>query len=411
MTTGNWAVGDVSSHGFVASRQWSGTDGKVPAYPFAKRLRWHTYGISHRKAKLAKRGQPVGDWNRVRLLTESTGAVTVDSDALNSTRVSFANASLTQGDAKWPTLWTAEDELKLLSKLLTKVKSSSYNMGVSLAECDKLAGTVLSNLKNLTFGVADLWNGNFTRFARRFGSSPPSYAKQRRLYAADISGRWLEMSYAVRPAIDDVFSAVEAFEALSRGPRRVTYKVSRTRSYQNTIESTWTVGSICGKARRTYTYEAYEELSFLRQVGLGNPASIVWERIPWSFVIDWFIPIGTYLELIGQIPFLKGRFLRTSSIEESWGGYSELKRVPFGSTFRSCIQPLLWTDSHWYWSRRVPLASLTVPFPKVKVHGAVHGTRILNAAALAHQVFVKYERRARERGTPTGRPVDPDYTE
>lgn len=26
-----------------------------------------------------------------------------------------------------------------------------------------------------------------------------------------------------------------------------------------------------------------------------NPQSIAWELTPWSFVIDWFIPIGNYL--------------------------------------------------------------------------------------------------------------------
>jgi hypothetical protein len=34
----------------------------------------------------------------------------------------------------------------------------------------------------------------------------------------------------------------------------------------------------------------------LSQFGITNPASLTWELLPWSFVADWFIPIGPYLE-------------------------------------------------------------------------------------------------------------------
>jgi hypothetical protein len=31
-------------------------------------------------------------------------------------------------------------------------------------------------------------------------------------------------------------------------------------------------------------------------LGLTNPATWVWEKIPWSFVVDWLLPIGAYLD-------------------------------------------------------------------------------------------------------------------
>lgn len=30
-------------------------------------------------------------------------------------------------------------------------------------------------------------------------------------------------------------------------------------------------------------------------LGLTNPAAIAWELVPFSFVVDWFIPIGNFL--------------------------------------------------------------------------------------------------------------------
>jgi hypothetical protein len=29
--------------------------------------------------------------------------------------------------------------------------------------------------------------------------------------------------------------------------------------------------------------------------GISNPASVIWEKLPWSFVVDWFLPVGTFL--------------------------------------------------------------------------------------------------------------------
>ena len=36
----------------------------------------------------------------------------------------------------------------------------------------------------------------------------------------------------------------------------------------------------------------------LTQIGVTNPASIVWELVPYSFVLDWALPIGEWLGLM-----------------------------------------------------------------------------------------------------------------
>lgn len=39
------------------------------------------------------------------------------------------------------------------------------------------------------------------------------------------------------------------------------------------------------------------------KVGLTNPLSVAWELIPFSFVVDWFLPIGKYLDAL-DVPLL-----------------------------------------------------------------------------------------------------------
>jgi len=37
-------------------------------------------------------------------------------------------------------------------------------------------------------------------------------------------------------------------------------------------------------------------VSFLAQTGFTNPLNLGWELLPFSFVVDWFVGIGPYLE-------------------------------------------------------------------------------------------------------------------
>lgn len=43
---------------------------------------------------------------------------------------------------------------------------------------------------------------------------------------------------------------------------------------------------------------ASELTSFLAQTGFTNPINLAWEVLPFSFVVDWFLPIGPWLETL-----------------------------------------------------------------------------------------------------------------
>jgi hypothetical protein len=65
-------------------------------------------------------------------------------------------------------------------------------------------------------------------------------------------------------------------------------------------------------------------------MGLANPASIAWEFMPWSFAVDWAIPIGSWIEAQSFALRAKGTFVYTTlNVFErrcagAWGsGYSK----------------------------------------------------------------------------------------
>jgi hypothetical protein len=60
-------------------------------------------------------------------------------------------------------------------------------------------------------------------------------------------------------------------------------------------------------------------------LGLTNPAALAWELVPFSFVADWFVPVGDYLNCLDAAlgySFLGGskteRWMHHSKTEAGW---------------------------------------------------------------------------------------------
>lgn len=403
MTSGVITTGvfnDPPNSKFHYAKTWLGTDGKTITDRFTRKDKWNSYEMSMGRIRTNNPNnlgyKYMGVYGVVDNHTWDITSGTPGTTGYRASSGSGTSFPLAFPDSAFNSIWTPKVEMVLLSRLLKKVKGHELNLGVSLAEVDKLAGTVTNTLKTLAFGAEDLAKGNFARFARRFGTSPPSRDVVNRLRLRDPAGRFLEMRYAWAPAIDDVYEAAKAFESLSNGPRqsvfRKAYRIGRAGSYNTNycygINQQITVS-------KTYLFEMYEEMSVARQMGLANPATILWERLPWSFVVDWFIPIGTYLELIGQVPFMKGRWLMTRSMRwKSSGTYGMGPLTPHHTP----ASPFVDCDWERFVLSRSPIANPGVPFPNFSVAGAVGGKRVGNAIALAQQVFAKaYDSYSRRR--------------
>lgn len=126
-------------------------------------------------------------------------------------------------------------------------------------------------------------------------------------------------------------------------------------------------------------YEFTEQMSAARQLGLVDPATVVWELIPYSFVVDWFLPIGSYLENLNQIPTLSGRFLTIKSTRYQGGNVGKTSSPVNWTKIPTIGQFYLKID-------RTVSSSLAVPKPQFnKLSDAMSPTRIWNAIALVTQ--------------------------
>lgn len=273
---------------------------------------------------------------------------------------------------------TANDELTLLSRLSEAVKGHSFNLAVAAAEGKKTVSMVSDALQSIGGAVLDLKRGRFESAARRFGVSP----RPSRLSQKDVAGRWLELQYGWLPLLSDVYEASKAYEVLTKKPRKNLVRVNYTRRFtHNSSESqpNWSCEGSAMAGKRII-YEMTEQMSTERSLGLTDPLSVAWELIPYSFVVDWFIPIGTYLENLNTIPNLRGRFLTTSLRRFSGSA------VSVNPTYNWTVVPT--THVSQVFLDRTVSTSLTVPKPSFNsFEDAMSPKRIWNAIALAIQRF------------------------
>jgi hypothetical protein len=286
--------------------------------------------------------------------------------------------------------WTVNNTYTLYGRLLKKVKSHDFNLAVNIGQLHQTVDLLAGNLSKLGRAALALKRGNFALAARQLGARP----RGTRLKTSDISGRWLELQYGWMPLLGDSFEAAKAFEAISNGPRSQTYRASFKHGWEDNASQSKTILVVPYKAerRRSIIYELVEEMGVARQLGMLDPLSVAWELMPWSFVIDWFIPFGAYLDLINQMPALKGRFLTTEVIKREGiqGACAILQPyytagLPAYKTQVISISVIPNVHHKKLTISRTYSDSLPVPLPQPSLFGVVQGKKFWNAISLAQQ--------------------------
>lgn len=284
--------------------------------------------------------------------------------------------------------FTADDELRLLDKLSEAVRGHEFNAGVFLGQAGEVASSVVGTA-NAFRGIArSLKRGDLsgaTRFLSRAVSGSDLRAAKKRLDVGDLAGTHLSLVYGWLPLLSDVHAACEALEVLANPPRRSTVVVTRSRrtNLDGSQSPTLYYCSAPKVVSRRIQYRMTEELSMPRSLGLLDPVSVAWELVPYSFVVDWFVPIGTYLSNLAVIPFLKGDFLVTDRVR--WAARcitTSAGAADFDGGSCNCSETTI--------NRRIS-SSLSVPLPTFRGFASLYNSsqRCANALALLVNLYRK----------------------
>lgn len=123
--------------------------------------------------------------------------------------------------------------------------------------------------------------------------------------ARSFSSIYLEFHFGWSPLMQDIHDAIEVLDKPLK-PHRV--KASATGSFADplnfhsvTSDSGWNyTEDRNGQYVQTVKLQGdliitNPNLAMMQQFGILNPASIAWELVPFSFVLDWFVNVGDYL--------------------------------------------------------------------------------------------------------------------
>lgn len=302
-----------------------------------------------------------------------------------------------------PTL-SANDQLELINKLKERIRGSNFNMAVTLGESREALSMIGNSAIRIANGVRYARKGNFVAAIQAMSRSAQDARKNatllpkrlnvtnmRRQTADQLSSNWLELQYGWLPLLSDIRSGAELVAHRLNVPRRVRYTAGIRKNATPDNRTLVGVDDYAYTSRRIIAYVSEQPDSIPRLSGLLDPELVAWELTPFSFVADWFLPIGDYLEARAFAKALTGTFVETTYLVENASGglvgNSYLYEEPDHMSFAVVNEGGSFVDRVVTVNRTVS-SSLNVPYPAVKpLSEALSWKHAVNGIALLGQVL------------------------
>lgn len=239
----------------------------------------------------------------------------------------YVVSTLFQNAAYSITLDTAASLQRAQISALGAVNNTDFDAGTFVAEWSKtkrLHLDLLTNMKKLLLDSPRMISKG-RKFEKTFlfdehgnpllnSKGKPRYKysggeKERTMSGSketDLANAYLSVRYGLLPLVHDLESACKSLLRIYR-PRYTARGIDKVSGSQ-TIVTNWNTGKgyipITQVVTRNYTnrvgimYESDPVSRLLAGLGLTRPLSTAWELLPWSFVADWVVDIGSYLDAI-----------------------------------------------------------------------------------------------------------------
>lgn len=153
--------------------------------------------------------------------------------------------------------------------------------------------------------------------ALKAAKNKDAWRKYLRKSARDLSRRgsletaaqeYLAYIYGLRPLMQDVYNARETVRALESKTLLLkgVGRAIRSTGASQTSFATLATGALSSRLGGSGTRRVkctlwarpdpnFQGLRALNQLGLSNPLGLAWDLIPWSFCVDWLLPVGPVL--------------------------------------------------------------------------------------------------------------------
>lgn len=189
--------------------------------------------------------------------------------------------------------WPNSIEAKAAWKFYQELTDVKLSIGQMLAERQQTVNLIANRVGSIYRAYRSL----------RKGRNP--FRGGARVRPKDAPNHWLEYSYGWVPLVQDVHDALE----FNSNNEPIVHLAKRVRQRRKFVRISgvsrgnvyWTTTTDFTQVHRVSVGAdikiANPTLGFLTQFDISNPASLAWDLMPYSFVVDWFIPVGDWLRM------------------------------------------------------------------------------------------------------------------
>jgi hypothetical protein len=278
----------------------------------------------------------------------------------------------------------ANTKARLDTELLLKLGDKKADYGAELGE----AGSTLAHLCHTAKSVIGAYKaarrGDLAGLARSLGASPKNLRS-----GGTAASRWLEYQFAWLPMLGTI---KDSADLISNGFRdqKMLAKSARSLSDHTSGSDSVLAGDRKWTSSRKDSAIVYYRVgdnvaSTLHSLGLINPLSVAWELTPYSFLVDWFMPVGNFLEALTAtlgVTFIDGCYVSKADMSLT------LSNMIYPSTFALQPEkviantPTVVTEASSY--RRIRMTGFPVPKPYFK--NPFSTKHVLSTLALIRQL-------------------------
>lgn len=190
--------------------------------------------------------------------------------------------------------------------LKMKVKDEVMNLAQNMAEyrqtCSLFAGL-----------ASDIFRTFRSLRRGRFPKGPESWTKE-------AANRWLAYQYGIKPLMSDIYNGIDEMSRVIPKPVYRRYGKRAQSTFRNvdlhpnpyvpirTSQGQWSLRS------RVTAVITPSPIKTAAEYGLTNPLLLAWELIPYSFVVDWMIPVGDTLASLDALVGVDTVFCENGSL-------------------------------------------------------------------------------------------------
>jgi hypothetical protein len=220
----------------------------------------------------------------------------------------------------------ADVERKARQKVLQKLKDSSVNLAQAFAERKQTVSMISKSVNRLASAALAVRRGNLNHAVNLLGMkyAGKDLRKEVKPHPSNLANYWLEFNYGWRPLLSDIKGSAELIAKTFAENRpsvatgsHTQFKTDRGLCRQG---DGWREDYLSQHfARSRYVIQFREDNAFaarMASTGITDPLLLAWELLPYSFVVDWFLPIGSYLSSLSAT---RGLVFYRGSVSKQWG--------------------------------------------------------------------------------------------